>query len=188
MDFDEVINKRQTIRSYDDKEITYKDLETLINCARLAPSAKNKQPWRFYILTDKEKNDIASMMYKWDKLNTYEKTTVKESADCMKEANKVIMVYYPLYKSTCYKKPDYLSIGAAIENLVLKCTEMNLGCCWCCDTLYLDEEIDDYLGMKDYEQIAAILIGHPKEIPVKVKKLDLKQLIINKDGVGGIYE
>lgn len=130
MNFDEVINKRQTIRNFDNKEVTYEELLTLINSARLAPSSKNRQPWRFYILTDEEKNDIASMMYEWDKLNRDEKTSVKGTANQMKEANKVIMVYYLLYKSkkknTYYKKPDYLSLGASIENLILKCTEMSL--------------------------------------------------------------
>lgn len=180
MNFDEVIEKRQTIRNYGDKEVTDKELRTLINSARLAPSAKNRQPWRFYILTNKEKDDIASMMYKWDKLNKDEETTVKDSARQMKEANRVIMVYYPLYKAPYYKKPDYLSLGASIENLVLKCTDMNLGACWCCDTLYLDEEINNYLGIKGYEQISAILIGHPKYVPMKIEKLSLDELMINK--------
>ena len=99
MNFDEVINKRQSIRNYDNKEVTYEELETLINATRFAPSAKNRQPWRFYILTDEEKDDIVSMMYEWDKLNRDEKTSVKGTANQMKEANKVIMVYYPLYKS-----------------------------------------------------------------------------------------
>lgn len=192
MNFDEVINKRQSIRNYDDKEVTYEELKTLINAARLAPSAKNRQPWRFYILTDEEKDNIASMMYEWDKLNRNEKTSVKGTANQMKEANKVIMVYYPLYKSkqknTYYKKPDYLSLGASIENLILKCTEINLGCCWCCDTLYLEEEIDTYLGIKGYEQISAILIGHPKHLPMKKEKLSLDELILNKDIFGGNNE
>ena len=166
MNFDEVINKRQSIRSYNQKEVTDEELKTIINSARLAPSAKNRQPWRFYILTKKEKDDIASMMYEWDQSNKDEKTTVKGTADQMKEANRVIMVYRSL-KDSCYTKPDYLSIGAAIENLVLKCTEMNLGSCWCCDTLYIDEEIDHYLGIKGYEQISAILIGHSKQIKEK---------------------
>lgn len=192
MNFDEVISKRQSIRSYNDKKVTNKELETIIDSARLAPSAKNRQPWRFYILADKEKDDIASMMYEWAKENKNEKTSVKGTASQMKEANKVIMVYYPLYnsnkKNTYYKKPDYLSLGAAIENLILKCTEMNLGSCWCCDTLYLDKEIDNYLGIKGYEQISAILIGHPKDIPPKREKLTLEELIINKDIIGGNNE
>lgn len=185
MDFDEVIEKRQTIRNYDDTEVTYEELKTLIASARLAPSAKNRQPWRFYILTEKEKNDIASMMYEWAELNCDKKTTVKATANYMKEANKVIMVYSPFYHNK-YRKPDYLSLGASIEHLILKCTEMNLGSCWCCDTLYLEKEIDNYLGINTYEQISAILIGHPKYIPMKREKLSLEELIINKDIIGGM--
>lgn len=185
MNFDEILKSRQTIRKYTSEQVVQEKLELMIDAARLAPSAKNRQPWRFYILTDKQKNDIANMMYEWDKNNRDEKTSVKGSANQMKEANKVIMVYYPLYKSKnkniYYKKTDYLSIGAAIENMLLKCTYMNLGSCWCCDTLYLEEAINQYLNIKNYEQIAAILVGYPKEIPPRCKKLEIQELIMSID-------
>ena len=183
MEFDEVVKTRQSIRKYISKEVTKKELKLIIEAARVAPSAKNRQPWRFYILTDKQKNNIAEMMYEWERNNRHQKTSVKGSADQMKEANKVVMVYRPLYKNKDknddYKKPDYLSIGASIENMILECTNMNLGSCWLCDTLYIKEEIDNYLGIENCEHISAVIIGYPKEIPQKREKLDIQELIIN---------
>lgn len=38
-------------------------MKTLIDCARLAPSAKNRQPWKFIIVTDTIKNQIADIVY-----------------------------------------------------------------------------------------------------------------------------
>ncbi|MCX7942260.1 MAG: nitroreductase family protein, partial [Dictyoglomaceae bacterium] len=52
-----VIKSRVSIRSYLDKEIPKEILEDLIDCARLAPSGYNKQPWTFLVVTDKELKD-----------------------------------------------------------------------------------------------------------------------------------
>lgn len=184
MQLDEVINNRKTIRKYKNIEIKKEDITEIINSARLAPSAKNRQPWRFYVLNEEQKNRIVTMMYEWDKSNRDIHTSIKGSANQMKEASKVIIIYSPIYKSknkkTHYKKPDYLSLGAAIENMALKCVDLGMGSCWCCDTLYIEEEINQYLNIpsSDYEQISSFMIGFPAEIPERRERLDLESLIL----------
>ena len=49
MEFKEVINERPTTLKYTDQKIKKEDLDKIINNAIIAPSAKNRQPWRFYI-------------------------------------------------------------------------------------------------------------------------------------------
>lgn len=95
MDFDNVIKNRQSIRSYTNEEVSKEELDKIVEAGRFAPSAKNRQPWRFYYLNDEEKNHIVDIMYEWEKNNRNERTSVKGSANQMKEANKVIMIYYP---------------------------------------------------------------------------------------------
>lgn len=183
MDFDSVINSRKTIRKYTGQSISEKDLNAILQSATLAPSAKNRQPWRFYVLNDVQKNTIASMMYNWDNSHRDSGTSVKGSANQMLEANKAIMIYSPIYhsknKKAYYKKPDYLSLGAAIENMSLKCCSLGLGSCWLCDTLYIEDEINNFLKIKDFEQISTLLIGYPEEIPDRRKRFPLENLILN---------
>lgn len=183
MDFNKVLYERKTIRTYSSKEVSNEIILEIIKAAQIAPSAKNRQPWRFYILNNEQKNHICHLMYEWDKKNKNEKTSVKGSANQMTQSNKVIMIFSPIYKSKnkniYYKKTDYLSLGAAIENMSLKCVELGLGSCWCADTLYLDEEINQYLNIKGYEQISALLIGYPKKIPQTAKRFNLNDLILS---------
>lgn len=47
--------------------------------------------------------------------------------------------------------------------------------------MYLKEKNNNYWGIKGYEQISAIQIGHPKYLPMKKEKLSLDELILNKD-------
>lgn len=183
MEFNEVIYGRKTIRKYSSKEVSNELIIDIIKAAQMAPSAKNRQPWRFYILNEQQKNHICDLMYQWDKSNRHERTSVKGSANQMKAAQKVIIIYSPIYKSKnkniYYKKADYLSLGAAIENMSLKCVELGLGSCWCADTLYLDDEIDQYLNIENHEQISALLIGYPESIPETPKRFDINDLIIS---------
>ena len=63
MNFDEVINNRRSARLFTDDIISEKQLEKILFSASLAPSAKNRQPWKFYLLSDEQKTHIMNMLY-----------------------------------------------------------------------------------------------------------------------------
>ena len=54
MDFFEAVRSRRSIREFSDKHVSSKDIETCLEAARLAPSATNSQPWRFFVAKDAE--------------------------------------------------------------------------------------------------------------------------------------
>ena len=61
----------------------------------------------------------------------------------------------------------------------LQAVNLGLGSCILCDTLYVENEIDEYLGTTDFEQICGFIIGKPIfNYPQKDKK-DLKELLLN---------
>ena len=55
MNFLELVNNRYSVRSYEERQIENEKMEYIMECVRLAPSAVNFQPWKFYIVTDKDK-------------------------------------------------------------------------------------------------------------------------------------
>ena len=183
MELDKAISSRKTIRKFKNQNVPNEYLYEIIQSAMLAPSAKNRQPWRFYILDDKQKEDITNMMYQWGEEYKDIHTSIKGSANQMKTANKAIMVFTPNYHSTNkkihYKKPDYLSLGAAIEHMNLKCFDLGLGCTWICDTLYVADEINEYLKLDDLEQVSTLIIGYPEEIPGRRERFPMDKLLLN---------
>lgn len=185
MNFDNVIKARKTIRKYTDLEVSNQDIISIIESAILAPSAKNRQPWRFYILNDKEKHYIVNMMLDWEQKNKGFGSSIKGSATQMSQASTAIVVYSPIYhsknKNIYYKKPDYLSLGAAIENMALKCSDLGLGSSWLCDTLYIEDEINSYLNVHSLEQISTLVIGYPKEVPSRRERFSINEVILNKN-------
>lgn len=67
MELNMVVKNRRSIRKYKNIDIPNEVIEDLINSARLAPSAKNRQPWKFMIVKDKTKNEIADIMLEKEK-------------------------------------------------------------------------------------------------------------------------
>ncbi len=183
MNFDEIVDNRRSARLFTNDYVSKKQLEKILLSGSLAPSARNRQPWKFYILSDTQKNDIMNMLFEWDRLNPKEKTSVKGSAEQIRTANKMIMIYTDSYKSKSknenYKKPDYISLGCAIENMSLQAVNLGLGSCILCDTLYIEDQINEYLKIDNFEQICGFIIGYPVyNYPPKIKK-DLKDLLLS---------
>ena len=67
MELETVIKNRRSIRHYNEKEIEKRDIEKILECGILAPSAKNRQPWHFIVIKeDKDlKNEIGYLLEAW---------------------------------------------------------------------------------------------------------------------------
>ena len=55
MNFDEIVDNRRSARLFADDEVSKEQLLSIISSGRLAPSARNRQPWKFYILNAEQK-------------------------------------------------------------------------------------------------------------------------------------
>jgi len=128
MNFTALINKRQSTRKYAEKKVDRELIDKCLDAARLAPSARNSQPWSFIILDDPML--IASVSTKAFS-GIYKSTqfagkapvlivVVTEKADYVTRMGNLIQnVKYSL-----------IDIGIACEHLVLQAEEMGLGTCW----------------------------------------------------------
>lgn len=54
MNFKELAEKRFSARKYTDEPVSKADIDYIMECTRLAPSAHNLQPWKFLLLTSEE--------------------------------------------------------------------------------------------------------------------------------------
>lgn len=171
MELKYTIQNRRSIRKFKDTYVSKKIIKDLINCARLAPSAKNRQPWKFIIVPKHIKNQIADIMLEKEKTSkiSLEKkiynnnSSVKSTAKVMKEAPVLILVLKP-YDSN-WATGDCLSIGAAIEHICLRATDLGLVSLWIRDIVYTKEQISELVNHTDMEVISAISIGYPDENP-----------------------
>lgn len=159
MDFFEVIKKRCSIREYSKKPIRKEELEKIIDCGRLAPTARGEQPWEFIVVTDKE--ELAKI------------AEMTDHGRFLKDANAGIIV---LCKDTKY----YLEDGsAATENILLAATSLGIGSCWIAgDKKAYADNIREYIGAPAaYKLISIISLGYPEAEFAPHKKREISELL-----------
>lgn len=177
-----IFEERKSVRSFSKRQVEKEDILKILDSARLAPSAKNRQPWHFYILSDDEKTEVVSEFISALKENNTEETGLA-TARILKSCSKIILVFMD------YKKveemglsliPDFLSVGACIENALLQATELGIGSLWVYDIV----AIQDKLIQKFYPDgkfVSALAFGYEDKVLPRAKKKSLSQIVINKD-------
>lgn len=169
MDFDLVIDSRRSIRKYIDKEVSESDILKIIESGIKAPSAKNRQPWRIKVVSGSDKNMIASFL---ESKKSDDDISVLNTANVIKEANKLILVF-----TLSNTKNDILSIGAFIENMCLKATEMNLGSLWIANTDKVNNEIKNYFNV-DMDMVSCVAIGYKNQDVHQRPRMSIEEIVL----------
>ena len=177
------IVERRSIRKYKDTEVSKGQIREIVEAAVKAPSAKNRQPWKFIAYSGETKNEclntIEAGLHKvsgalqlplhFERLLSDTYNTLK----IMRQAPALIAVVNtngrsPFENITTDRRIteicDTLSIGAAVENMILKATEIGLGTLWIANTFYAYEELSDFIG-EDGQLACAVALGYADETP-----------------------
>ncbi len=157
MELNQAIFERKSIRSFQDKPVEEDKIKELIKAAIYAPSASNKQAWKFIVIDDKDMKEAICMQNGG--------ITKNGGTDLIQKAPTGILVLYRNDVSRNYKlyKDTIQSRSAAIQNMLLKAHEVGLGACWMCKLPhpgYLRKLLDI---PKYYDVIAYVVLGYPKE-------------------------
>ncbi|MFN3551075.1 MAG: nitroreductase family protein [Endomicrobiia bacterium] len=166
MDGIKLLKSRRSIRRYIKKSIPEKVILDIIDCARLAPTARNEQPWIFVVIKDQElKNQISE---------------ITDHGKFLKEAYCAVVVF-------CKNTKYYLEDGcAATENILLASWYYGIGSCWIAgDKKSYAEELRKILNLpKEYKLVSIVALGYPQEDELKkvqmIKKKSLEEVVIFK--------
>lgn len=179
------IENRRSIRKYKRHEISKEIIEDIIYSATLAPSAKNRQPWKFIVYQGEEKSKLVDVMHQGIKLEKITHKLMPEWAFAIPDAENTVRVMEEApcliaVLNTNQKTPfdsiedekriveicDSLSIGAAIENMILTATSYGLGTLWIANTCFAYNELIDFIET-DSQLTGIVAIGFANETPVK---------------------
>ena len=177
------IEERRSIRGFTKEKIKKEIVEDILNCGRLAPSAKNRQPWYFVIVQKETKDKIADMMTNYtinnDETNEKKllghKSSVNPTANVIKQAPILVLVFRE--KNDNWIVGDNLSIGACVENMCLRATDLGIGSLWIRDTVYVAEDVAKMLGHEDMELNCALALGYANQFPKMRPRKKLEDII-----------
>ena len=195
----DTIRDRRSIRKYKSDPVAEKDLDQIIEAARLAPSGTNRQPWRFVLLTDdSEKQKIAGAVIQPFVLEApavfvccldrkaYTKGLVEKR---MKELVQMNVISEEaagyIYKRKMPEKVDevvipagaYVDLGIAVEHMVLAAESLGLGSCWV--RLFNPKQVHEALGLPEQVEVVALLpVGYPAESPSLRPRLSREEILL----------
>lgn len=154
----EVLKSRRSIRTYTTQQVERTIIEQIVDCARLAPTAMNDQPWDFVVLTGKE--DLRQL------------PPTLGHAEFIANAAFAVLV---LARPTDYAVEDS---SAATENLLIAGAAYGLGSCWVAGTkqAYGPVVAKAFGAPEDRQLIAIVSFGYPAEEP-QVEKRSLADVL-----------
>lgn len=177
------IKNRRSIRKFKGDAVPRACIEEMVQAATLAPSAKNRQPWKFIVYQGTAKDELVTVMKQGverEKVGhermpswTGGLADAENTVRVMQEAPVLIAVL-----NTNGKTPfsgianedriveicDSLSIGAAIENMILSAMEQGLGTLWIANTCFAYDELMDYIDTED-QLTGIVAVGYADEQP-----------------------
>ena len=171
MMFDEVIKSRRSIRKYTSERVSSQDIYSIIDAGRLAPSAHNRQPWKVRVFDSKEKGLIYFSLLEKASLDP----SIKNTAEIIDNVPVLIGVFYD--KEGDFRDHDFLSLGAFVQNMHLKATEMGLGSLWIANTDYIKKEISKIISC-DLECISCLAVGYKDQEPKMRPRKSLEEIIL----------
>jgi nitroreductase len=176
MDVSQAIAERRSIRKYQDKPLPDEVVRQILEAATLAPSGKNSQPWRFYVVRQDKRAEMVRVMR--EGMAHAEEAGVplgsaKWTARIMERAPVTVFVFNQDAEMDARAQDmgamlgslvASQSIGAAIQNMLLAAHELGVGSLWICDVFYAYQELIEWLG-ETHQMIAAVSFGYPDESP-----------------------
>ena len=189
------IEKRKSIRKFQNKKIEKRVIQDILQAGLLAPSPKNRQPWQFVVISNEnKKNELVDAMRQEIAVRLKENSNRSdiyaslESMNIIEQAPVLILVCYRYgmveqhddgvdwqISSKDLEAVELQSIGAAVENMLLKATELEIGSLWCADILYAYKTVSSY---STNPVVSAVCLGHKNEMPEMKKRNALSDMCI----------
>jgi nitroreductase len=174
MEFIELIKKRRTVRRYLPKKIDMDTLIDLVDCARLAPSGRNRQPLAFHIVQDEELLEPVFRTLSWAGF-------IAPEGD-PKEGEKPVAYIVVLTHKDYMDDLASHDAGAAIQNIILGAWSLGIGSCWL--RAVKRKELAEVLDIQDEYAINSVVsLGYPAETPITEDSEQTTRYYKDKSGV-----
>ena len=154
MELKEALLKRRSVRKFTEEKVSAEHIDELMHAAMSGPSACNKQPWEFYVVSNLEKLEQLRSASMFTKM----------------KAPLAIIVCGDLSRALPMHAAAYWiqDCSAATENILLRVTDLGLGAVWCGihPQKRAEEKVRECLGIDKKEiPLNIIFVGHPAEEP-----------------------
>lgn len=174
MDFWDVVNSRRSVRSFESTPVPRELVERMVAAASEAPSTLNTQPWRFHIAQGDARAELGEIVARAtvhlkEYMDVLPVDHYQESVrwySSLGDAPIVIAVSMPEPDSELDQINKLLSIGAAVENLMLAATAEGLATCNVTFAWWVKDALADALELEDGRAVVSLIaLGYERGEP-----------------------
>jgi nitroreductase len=159
----EAIRRRYSCRAYQDKPIEQEKLDAIFEGARLAPSAKNLQDWRFVVVTDTEKKHLLA--------EAANNQRFLQNAGAI-----VIACSNSRHVMRCGQAVGPIDVAIALEHIALQAVELGLATCWIGS--FYPEKVRPIVGIpEDVAIIELMAVGYPADSKKEPRRQPLERIL-----------
>jgi F420 biosynthesis protein FbiB-like protein len=177
--FYSLVADRRSIRRYEASAVPAETLDRVLAAARWAPSAHNRQPWRFAMLTAFDWKDRLALamgerlrrdrLADGDSVAAIEQDVARSYARITGAPVAIVVALdmadmdrYPDDRRRAEHTMAVQSAAMAVQNLLLAAHAEGLGACWMCAPLFCSDVVTEALGLpKGWEPQAIVTLGRP---------------------------
>jgi coenzyme F420-0:L-glutamate ligase/coenzyme F420-1:gamma-L-glutamate ligase len=196
---DEVVTARRSVRSFLPDRVDPALLQQAIAAAVTAPAPHHTTPWRFVLVdTDEARTALLSAMraawtedLRGDGLDDASIARRIAKSDGLLGAAPYLVVpclvverahdYPDERRAAAEREMFVVSMGAAVENLLIALSANGLGSCWVSSTMFCKEPVRRALGLPDgWDPMGAIAVGKPAETPPPRPPRDARRFVVER--------
>lgn len=167
MDVMDAIQKRFSVRKFKDYEIEEEKLEQVMEAARLAPSARNLQEWRFVVVRDPEMREALSEAANGQRFVAEAPAVIVGCAVTSEHVMSCGLHCFPI------------DVSIAMAYITLEAVEQGLGTCWI--GAFNSDRVRTLLGIpNDVIVVGLMPIGYPNAEPPAKKRLSLGEIMMEE--------
>lgn len=165
----EAISQRYSVRSYADRAVEPEKLARVLEAARLAPSARNRQEWRFVVVRDPDTRRALAEAAAGQQFVGQAPVVI---AACALNDGSIMRC-----GQACYP----IDVAIALEHIALQAVEEGLGTCWI--GAFDEAAAKDILGIPQGEEVRIVELmplGYPADSPREKSRLPLEEIVMHE--------
>jgi nitroreductase len=185
------IEKRHSVRSFTAQNVADDLVNILLHAANEAPSAHNQQPWRFIVIRNRKKQELAHLvtsgaarfpkpasvllrMAAKSIMNAPVVIAVANTGELIERGTQLFKIEKEMAKDF-FRTMEIQSSAAAVENLLLSATSLGLSTVWLGILFLMKDDVMDFLKEPKGEFMAVVPVGYAaSRPPVRKKPLEMK--------------
>jgi nitroreductase len=187
------IYHRHSVRNFTEQEVSKEHLNRILDAANRAPSAHNQQSWRFIILRQEKKLELAELvssragdfprpssillrMAARSMISAPIVVAVANTGELIRHGSELFQVDREAARDF-FRTMEIQSSAAAVENLLLAATSLGIGSVWLGILFLMKRDVLNFLGEPAGEFMAVVPLGYAAKTTEGPKKRPLEALI-----------